>query len=396
MELRVHAPDGLVDELPQVGVVGAPEGERREFEVTVTDADGHRWRSRGERFEERLFWDMDFASEGSAPTAFVAPPDQLRYELRARCGREASVAHLIRRWSAVGVEPRELSGDGFAGTLFSPAGGAGGGVLVLPGSTGRRAMEPMGALLASHGYVALVAAYMQEPGLPRNLEEIPVEVVGRALSTLEAETGPAAAIAASVGTQGMLAALAHGAARPTRAVAIAPSSVVWQALPADGRPPRTAAWSHGGQPLPWLAIHGERIFPEIVKHGLLDRLSRNPRPRALHMLPAYAPSLRKPSDVERAAIPVERIECPLLLLSGDQDAMWPGASMAKMIEERRGGGDKHDRSLTFAQAGHFLRPPITPTTVPWNDELVSGGSAEGNARAQAEGWAAILTFLEQN
>ena len=47
----------------------------------------------------------------------------------------------------------------------------------------------------------------------------------------------------------------------------------------------------------------------------------------------------------------------------------------------------------FPDAGHFLRPPITPTTVPWNDDLVSGGTAEGNARAQAEGWNAILPFL---
>jgi pimeloyl-ACP methyl ester carboxylesterase len=193
----------------------------------------------------------------------------------------------------------------------------------------------------------------------------------------------------------VLAALAHGTAAPTRAVAIAPSSVVWQALPEKGRPPRTAAWSQGREPLPWLAIHGDRILPEMIEHSLLDRLSGHPRPHALHMRPAYAPSLRKGDDVERTAIPVERIECPLLLLSGADDQMWPAAQMTEMIAERRNraGVGSDDMSLVFPRAGHFLRPPITPTTVPWNDTLVSGGCAEGNARAQADGWRAILTFL---
>ena len=142
-------------------------------------------------------------------------------------------------------------------------------------------------------------------------------------------------------------------------------------------------------------MHGERLLPEMVKHALLDRFSRHPRPHALHMLPAYAPSLRKKVEVEGASIPVERIECPLLLLSGEDDQVWPAAEMAEAIAERRrdAGVGARDSILVFPDAGHFLRPPITPTTVPWTDELVSGGSAEGNARAQAEGWNAILSFL---
>jgi len=44
-------------------------------------------------------------------------------------------------------------------------------------------------------------------------------------------------------------------------------------------------------------------------------------------------------------------------------------------------------------AGHFIRPPVTPTTVPWNDALVSGGTAAGNAHTQAEKWRALRGFL---
>lgn len=394
MELRVDPSDGLVDELPQIEVSGATEGEPIGLELSVTDAAGHEWLSQGED-AGRLFWDMEFASEDVAPTTFLAPSTFLDYRLVARCAGENAETTLTRRWSGPGVERSELSGEGFAGALFTPAGGEGQGVLLVPGSTGLSAMEPMAALLASHGYLALVMAYMQEPGLPPAMKEIPVEVVGAALEQLESLTGPSAVISASVGTQGMLSALALESAAATRAVAIAPSSVVWQALPDNGRPPQTAAWSHGGEPLPWLAMHGERILPELVKHSLLDRLSRHPRPHALHMLPAYAPSLRKTDEVARASIAVERIDCPLLVLSGEDDQMWPGTQMAELIAQRRkgAGAEGHDRYVAFPGAGHFLRPPITPTTVPWNDALVSGGSAEANARAQAEGWSAILAFL---
>lgn len=393
MKLSVDPADGLVDELPRIELSGTSEGEPIELELSVTDAAGHEWHSRAAD-GGRLFWDMEFASEAAAPTTFVAPSTSLDYRLVARCGSETAESTLTRRWSAPGVKRSELSGDGFAGALFTPAGGEGRGVLVVPGSTGLAAMEPMAALLASHGYLALVAAYMQEPGLPPAMKEIPVEVIGAALGKLESLAGPSAVVGASVGTQGLLSALALGSAAATRAVAIAPSSVVWQALPENGRPPQTAGWSHGGEPLPWLAMHGERILPELVKHSLLDRLSRHPRPHALHMMPAYAPSLRKSDEVERAAIAVDKIDCPLLMLSGEDDQMWPAARMAEMIAGRRQAGvDSDDRYLAFAGAGHFLRPPITPTTVPWNDALVSGGSAEANARAQADGWSAILAFL---
>lgn len=58
-------------------------------------------------------------------------------------------------------------------------------MLVVPGSTGLAAIEPTAALLASHGYLALVAAYMQEPGLPPAMKEIPVELIGAALAKLD-------------------------------------------------------------------------------------------------------------------------------------------------------------------------------------------------------------------
>lgn len=413
--------DGLIDERSLIAVEGAPAGALLRLELSTTDAARHRWRFAatyragldglldlardppagavdGRADSSVPFWAMEFASQGVALVAFAAPPDALKYECSVSCGEERDTLTLVRRWRAPDVQVRSLSGDGFTGTLLVPAGGARSAVLVVPGSTGVAAMEPLAGLLASRGHAALVAAYMQEPELPTALCEIPVEVIGRALRVLRAETGASAVgmVSASVGTQGALSALALGAAEVDCAVAIAPSSVIWQALPANGgRLPSTAAWSHGGEPPPWLPIHGERILPELLKRALLRRLSRRPRPSALRMLRAYEASLGDLEKVERAAIPVERIDCPLMLVCGEDDQMWPGARMAQAIVQRRGtvAAAESDVLLSFPDAGHFVRPPISPTTVPWNDALISGGTAAGNARAQAEAWTALLGFL---
>ena len=214
MRVRVEPLDGLVDELPSIAVRGAPAGEPLRLELTTTDAARHRWRfaatysagtdgaldlvrdAPAEALHQGTdpsapFWAMEFASEDAAPVAFAAPADALEYDLTVSCGGEREILTLVRRWRAPDVEARSVSGEGFAGRLLLPAGGATSAVLVVPGSTGAAAMEPLAALLASHGHASLVAAYMQEEELPPALQEIPVEVVGGALQALRSETGAA-------------------------------------------------------------------------------------------------------------------------------------------------------------------------------------------------------------
>jgi dienelactone hydrolase len=426
MRLTVEPTEGPVDEPPEITVTQAPSGATVRLEVRTVDADGHSWRSAtsfraGEDGVVDPFrdppvdaptegvdptvplWAMEFASDDEAPVAFVAPADRLEYVVEVRSNGAAASQRIVRRWRVDGVRREQLRGEGFSGSLFLPAGGdAAATVLLVPGSTGVGALEPEAALLASRGYCAFVAGYMREEGLPPSLREIPIEALlsaAQALAAHERVEGERIGwIAASVGTQGALAALALTDPQVRCAVAMAPGSVIWQALPENGRPPKTAAWAHGGEPLPWLPIHGERLIPEIVRHEILERFSRHPRPRALHMRPAYEPSLRDRDAVTQASIPVERINCPLLMVSGDADEMWPASEMSESIIERRRshGVGSEDRHLRFADAGHFIRPPITPTTIPWSADLVSGGTARGNAHAQAAAWAARLEFLTQH
>ena len=426
VELTVAPLDGLVDEAPAIRVLSADPGAALDLEVSTSDAAGHRWRS-ATRFSADdsgaidlsrdapiaglystvdpagPFWAMEFRSEDAAPVGFLAPRDCLEYELTVRSDSERASRQIVRRWSAPGVERRELRGPAFAGPVYVPPGDVPApGVVLIPGSTGVGALEPEAALLASRGYCALVAGYMQADGLPPSLCEIPVEAVGAAVEALaddERSDGERiGVIAASVGTQGALLALSRLDIPARCAIAVAPSSVIWQALADVGAPPKKAAWTHQGEAVPWLPMHGERLIPEIVRHEAVQLFGRHPRPRALHMRRAYEPSLADREAVARAAIEVERIACPLLLLSGDADEMWPASEMAESIASRRRahGVGADDRLLRFDDAGHFMRPPITPTTVPWSADLVSGGTASGNARAQAAAWSARLDFLGEH
>ena len=100
-------------------------------------------------------------------------------------------------------------------------------------------------------------------------------------------------------------------------------------------------------------------------------------------------------DVARAAdaaIPVERIDAPMLLIAGEADAMWPSVSMAAALAARRGHRPT-DRVLVLPGTGHFVSPPATPTTVDRNADLVSGGTPEATAHGQRAAWNAALTFL---
>lgn len=203
-------------------------------------------------------------------------------------------------------------------------------------------------------------------------------------------------LAASVGTEGALTALAEIAGLPVHAVvAISPSSVIWQAL-AEGRPPEKPSWTLTGRPLPYVQLRGERLLPQIIKNAILDKLTHHPRPSAMHLLEAYAPGLRDLAAAEQAAIRVERIDAPILFLTGADDQMWPAAAMVEsMLARRRSAGKLSDSQVNFQGAGHIIRPPYAPTTITWTEELYSGGTPQGCAAASAGGWRETMVFLEK-
>jgi hypothetical protein len=110
------------------------------------------------------------------------------------------------------------------------------------------------------------------------------------------------------------------------------------------------------------------------------------------------------SLVERGTIPVEKISGSVLLISGQDDKMWPSAALSEIAIDRL---TKHNhpypfKHLSYRGAGHVIGFPSTPATVTriynfvYNFTYAIGGNAKDNAFAQLDSWPQVLTFLEQN
>jgi bile acid acyltransferase/acyl-CoA thioester hydrolase-like protein len=115
-----------------------------------------------------------------------------------------------------------------------------------------RCVGSPGALLASHGFAALVVGYFGIPGRPRTLCEVPLESLAAGVERLRGHEAVdrrgVAALGTSVGAEAVLAMASYiDGLELAAVVGVAPSSVVWQAL-GDGRPPDKPRWTLGGRP----------------------------------------------------------------------------------------------------------------------------------------------------
>jgi hypothetical protein len=101
-----------------------------------------------------------------------------------------------------------------------------------------------------------------------------------------------------------------------------------------------------------------------------------------------------PNDV---FIPVEQTNGPILLVSGDDDRMWPASRMGRQIIERLA-AHRHpftSRHVHYPNAGHLMRPPGVPTGV-LDGKFALGGTPAGQAAANRAAWLESVTFLRES
>jgi hypothetical protein len=248
------------------------------------------------------------------------------------------------------------------------------GVIVLGGSEGGKPDSHLPEMLAQNGYAVLSLAYFNAKGLPENLELIPLEYFDQPIQWLEknpsVQPGGVILVGASVGAElALLVAAHHPEVRGV--IATAPSAVVWQGLSKMSMPLQGSSWSLNGNALPFL--------PYDASHGF------NPTdPLAIYKL--YQDSLENKDAVERAVIPVEKINGPILLLSGQDDHLWPSAQMGDMIGDRlKAANFKYKfEHVKYESAGHTL-----------SEFYMIGGTTEGNRKARLESTDKMLEFLSQ-
>lgn len=174
-------------------------------------------------------------------------------------------------------------------------------VVTFGGSDGGNGTVPLARAFASEGFPALAIAYFKAPGLPRQLDRIPLEYFARAVRTL--------------------------ARRPD----VDPARVA------------LAGASRGGE----AALLVASTYPKLV-HG------------AIALVPDYQTNSGwtlhgRPVPYDRV-IPVERIRGPVLTASGGRDQVWSSSVYTDQIELRLRDSDfryAHTR-LNFPNAGHRL------------------------------------------
>jgi dienelactone hydrolase len=157
-----------------------------------------------------------------------------------------------------------------------------------------------------------------------------------------------------------------------------------------------SAWSWRGAPLPYLPWRGDIDIYAPPGDG-------DAQPYAL--APGFLKAMEDRAAAEAAAIPVEHIGAPLLLLSGEDDQMWPSALFAELVGRRLAErGHPHPyRHVSYPGAGHLIDdPPDLPTTVDHARHTVIGrevplrGRPKAQAEANRDAWARELAFFREH
>jgi len=420
-QIEVRPVDGLIDEPLDIRLSGLKPGEQVTIQARVDFSGQAGTWSTSAVYEADAQGALDLNAQVPISGAFdradanafiwsLRPDDPAAnarslaeglapYDLRFRVETGGGVIEqsVVRRAVAENVKVVEVREPSIQANLFLPDGfGPFPTVLVLGGSGGGFPDRPA-ALFASHGFAAVSLAYFGVEGLPPELRRIPLEYFESALEWIREHPLLNAERLAVSGTSrgGELALLLASRYREIRSVvAYVPSSLVWGAISRsgdDGSIDDFAAWTAGNRTVPYAGwVRNDAVAPD--EHGVI------------RLEPAY---LEYASVTERAGpavIPVERIEGPVLLISGTHDALWPSAHFGDLIVERAqsNGFDFSVEHLKYDGAGHSIGAGYAPTTVnqgyhPIRKATIDlGGTPEGLARARADSWPRVLAFVAQH
>jgi dienelactone hydrolase len=277
-----------------------------------------------------------------------------------------------------GTTGRRVAEQGLLANYFPGRGeGRRPAILFLGGSEGGLSETARRNALAlqAQGFSVLQLSYYRAPGQPPHLELIPLEYFSGALSWLQAqpETDPERIGIIGV-SKGAEAALLVGArdSRVKALVAAAPSSVAWQGSSFDSTREFGSSWSVAGKPVDHLSFGRWRWWVDM--YPVLTE--------ALATLPKH----------EGAAIPVERISAPVMLICGEADRLWPACPMSRQLTERaRKRGGPAVTLLAYPGASHGAFGQPLRGGDPGYDKLE--GAQLATNRARTDGWPRVVAFL---
>ncbi|HEU0105511.1 MAG TPA: acyl-CoA thioesterase/bile acid-CoA:amino acid N-acyltransferase family protein, partial [Vicinamibacteria bacterium] len=358
VRLAVTPPTALLDETVVVRVSGLRPDQEVVVRSSTPDGDAREWNAEASfRADAKgvvdlstqaaasgsytgvdamgLFW----SARTATPMAFPRPiSGTIETRLEAVVdGKVVASATLARQITTDDINVTEVKEDGLVGRLYEPSGTRHPAVLVLGGSEG--GIPPTYAsVLAGRGYVTFALAYFRAEGLPKDLVEIPLEYFRSGIEWLRA--------------------------RPS----VDPERIAVLGI------------SKGGE----LSLLLGATWPQVKAVIALSPSS------GIELNPAS--SLDQP-QAAAAAIAVEKIRGPVLLVSSRDDGMSPAAVMSDRVVERlRTSGFAHPvEHLHYESCAHDLPDAWLP---PSNGGTL-GAAAEGTMRAYGDYWPKVRAFLER-
>ncbi|MFD2829508.1 acyl-CoA thioester hydrolase/BAAT C-terminal domain-containing protein [Corticicoccus populi] len=293
------------------------------------------------------------------------------------------------------VRKLEYSTSDRKGLLFEPKkGGEFPAVILLSGSDGGCKAESA-AYLASHNFLVYALPYFNSENLPKNLENIPLEYFKEATEYLknhERCDGNVHLVGYSKGAE--LALLLGSVYDDYKSIiAGAPGAYITSGM-REGVFAPVKSWTLDGVPLPYLKT---RFSPSLIFKSFTNYFRNKP----MSFLEIWTHSLKKSSKLKNIMIDVENISCPIMLISGADDQLWPSSAFSELIRTQR--THPKDIFLDFQDAGHFIAFPYSFVNIPVMSFMQSGkmtlnfgGNDSSNVHAVRTANPTIVDFLVGN
>ncbi|WP_025682745.1 acyl-CoA thioesterase/bile acid-CoA:amino acid N-acyltransferase family protein [Paenibacillus maysiensis] len=336
------------------------------------------------------------SSEGGNIALNISIDPSVFIDIVCECGQHRECVRLERMFKLPEVKRQQIT-DEFMGELFYSEHSNNKTIVVLGGADGERSgLSLLSGPLASRGFNVLTVGYFNEEGLPKKLEEIPLEYFETVFSWLQKNPLTHACEIYLHGTSkgGELALLLASKYNVISKVAVsAPHAYCFQALDGLMSGKNVSSWSYEGKSLPFIPVDND-IFYEHQR----SCLEKN---TPFGLTTTYKKSVEAAKNKEDARIKIENANADILLIAGMEDNVWNTYDACVEVMDTL---TKHNYKyaynfLAYKDLGHSI--PI-PYVVPLSETLnvkmdlgvfTCGGTLKGNSYGQSDSWQKTIEFF---
>lgn len=328
-----------------------------------------------------LFYSLEPQGKPKESTFFYLPEFYQTFELTLHLKQHVINQVILKRalFNPNKTLMLELSNNDFRGVYFAPkTDGPHPTVLILGGSEGGL-NNIDGALLASHGIASLSLSYFGCEGQPSELVNIPLECVDSGIMWLIenslTDKSRIFIMGTSRGSELTILTVIRNTKLFRGMILVSPSAYVWSGLTQDES--TKPSWTLRGEARPFIEFD---FLTEEITGSCPSYLSGCLR------------RLNQLKDDDPARLPIEKVDCKTLIISGDNDLLWASSRMGTQLESSLKAAGLNCEQISYSGAGHLIWIPFRPThankyTYQW------GGNFEADAAASESSWQKKIEFI---